>query len=224
MKSRYLILFLSIFILSAGLTEANAQSRKSRGKSKVDRAFDNDGNFIDKLWFGGMLTPSFNGNGEVNQFAVGFAPMVGYKITDKLSIGPRINLNYTHIRGTGFDGFNLETFRANLLSNSFAVFGRYKILPAIFAHVEFENQTLENYYVSQIQTIGGFFTQVARLDPSSKELLTEKTKRNNGYVGLGYTTTGGLLNSEISVLYNFLEDPNSIRLPFEFRFGLNYNF
>ena len=224
MKSRYLFLFLSIFILSAGLTEANAQSRKSRSKSKVDRAFDNDGNFIDKLWFGGIVTPSFSGNGETNQFALGIAPMVGYKISDKLSIGPRINLNYTHIRGTGYDGLNLSTFRANLLSNSFALFGRYKILPSIFAHVEFENQTLETYYVSPIVTNSGFIVQVARLDFNTKELLTEKLNRNNGYIGLGYTTTGGLLNSEISVLYNFLDDSNSVQIPIEFRFGLNYNF
>lgn len=223
MRTKHIIVLLSFFVLCFFSTDTYAQRGKPRksSKSSVDKAFENDGDLMSKLWFGGMVQPGFSGNANINQFVFGLTPMVGYKISDKLSVGPRIALNYTHIRGIGSPdfGFTVDNYRANLMSTSFALFGRYKIIPAIFAHVEYENQQNKFYY-----TLDTFIGAILAIDPITDEVLIEVERRSNAYVGLGYTTTGTIFNTEVTVLYNVLEDPNSIRIPISFRFGLNYNF
>ncbi len=226
MKFRYLIILLSVFALSLCSTETYAQRGKSKRKSSssVDKAFDRDGNIMEKLWFGGMVSPGFTGNNSINEFALGVSSMVGYKITDKLSIGPRISATYRHIRGNGFDGVNFTgPQRGNTVSTSYALFGRYKILPAIFAHVEYETTTTNFNPVYQFSSLFGseFFIAV---NSATGEVVKEREKRENAYVGLGYTTVGGILNTEFSVLYNVLDNSQSISIPIIFRFGLNYNF
>ena len=226
MKSKYLIILLSVFAISLCSNEAYAQRGKSkkRSNSSVDKAFDKDGNLMDRLWFGGMVSPGFSGNNSINEFAFGISPMVGYKITDKLSIGPRISATYRHLRGNGYDGFAFTgPQRGNTLSTSYGLFGRYKILPAIFAHVEYEASIANYNPVYQDLTIVGVQYYLA-VNAVTNEVLVERETRENAYVGLGYSSVGGILNTEFSVLYNVLDNSESISIPIVFRFGLNYNF
>ena len=227
MKLRITIILISFLTLSFIPTDASAQRGRSKKKSKssVDKAFDKDGDLLDKLWFGGMVSPGFSGNNSLNEFTFGISPMVGYKITNKLSIGPRISATYRHLRGNGsIDGFNITgPERGNTLSTSYALFGRYKILPAIFAHVEYERSVVNYNQVWVVPSIIG--TQYfLRVDSVTNETIKSRESRENAYVGLGYTSTGGILNTEISVLYNVLENSQSLSIPIVFRFGLNYNF
>ena len=223
MKSKFFIILLSIFALSICSTSMYAQRGKSKKKSRssVDKAFDKDGSLIDKLWFGGMVSPGYSGNNTLNQFTFGISPMVGYKITDKLSVGPRLAVTYRHLRGFGFDGFSFteDVRRGNTTSISYALFGRYKILPAIFAHVEYET-AIANYNPLYQFTPSLYLA----VNPVTNEVIVERETRNNAYLGLGYTSVGGNINTEFSVLYNVLDDNQSLRFPIIFRFGLNYNF
>lgn len=106
----------------------------------------------------------------------------------------RQRIGGTIIKGTFFD-----------LSG--AAFMRYKFLKVIFAHAEFE-------------VLRG---QDREYDIRSQSFLKKPYFDQNGYVGLGYNSMG-LIGSEIYILYNFLNDPNSIHLPFQVRAGLTYNF
>ena len=224
MKLRITIILISFLTLSFIPTDTSAQRGRSKKKSKssVDKAFDKDGDLMDKLWFGGMVSPGFSSNDQISEFAMGISPMVGYKISEKLSIGPRVSATYRHLRGLGYNGFSFtdDIKRGNTFSTSVALFGRYKILPAIFAHAEYE-KSITNY----TPVYRNFSNQIfLAVDPNTDEVLAEREIQNNAYVGLGYTSVGGILNTEISVLYNVLDNSQSLSIPIVFRFGLNYNF
>ena len=158
---------------------------------------------LSNWWFGASLGLDFNSNNNLSYFSLGLFPIAGYKITPDLSVGPRI-------------GFSMENYRqrigGTIIKGTFfdlsgAAFMRYKFLKVIFAHAEFE-------------VLRG---QDREYDIRSQSFLKKPYFDQNGYVGLGYNSMG-LIGSEIYILYNFLNDPNSIHLPFQVRAGLTYNF
>ncbi len=183
---------------------------KSSKKEKTDDYFDESGNFKRKLWFGGGVTFRFSGGQNLSIFEGGLSPMVGYKITDKLSVGPRVGFNYSRIKLVE----NNRIYIVEPLSLNGGVFARYKFLNMLFAHVEYERFSEESVDPNN----DGFI----ELDQDG-EIYTERIGSNNAYVGLGYTS-GGLIGYEIVLLYNVLEPQNSLQTPFSFRAGFTYKF
>lgn len=154
-------------------------------------------------WFGGQFTLGFSSNsfsGSLFQF--GIAPMLGYKFTPAFSAGPRISLVYNHLRTPNFQG-GAESY--NLFTWSAGVFSRVKIIPIIFAHVEYS-------YESQIR---GFDTAG---DP-------QRRNRGNVYAGLGYNqNSGSKAGYEILLLYRINQPDNLVESPWDIRVGFNFNF
>lgn len=155
---------------------------------------------IDKLWFGGNIGLGFNNSQNFRQFFIGLAPMVGYKITDAWSIGPRIDLSYTHIR-LETPGRGVE--KVNDFNVGAAVFTRYKVFTNFFAHVE-----------------TGIINIPSLVRDQAGNLITVDERRQTMLIGLGYTAGGG----EIVLLYDLNAPDDSVELPIDFRFGFNYNF
>ena len=169
----------------------------SQNSPNVDDLFEDDKKFTQKLWYGGGVNLGFQSFNGISQFLFGLSPMVGYKITDEFSMGPRAAVQYTYYK------INAET--AQPLSWAIGAFSRYKLFPSIFAHIEyeFEDRALAAY--------DGF------------ELSIFRQARNNFYAGGGYHSGNGLWGYELVVLYNFLEeDFNDI--PFIIRAGITYKF
>ena len=137
--------------------------------------------------------------------------MVGYKITPAISAGPRVGFLYQYVRGRATD----NTIRSvNLGSYSFGLFARAKFFRSLFAHVEY------GYEINAYPRITSFGELVLEDDKVAKYNLNDF----NFYAGLGYTS-GFPIGYEILVLYNFNHDfDNDPSLPFDLRFGLNYNF
>jgi len=158
--------------------------------------------FSDKLWYGGGVNLGISGSNGFNQFGLGVSPMVGYKFGEIFSAGPRVALNYTHIR---VRLFNNEIATANPLSWAAGVFGRAKVFRTIFAHVEYE---LEEQALAFI---------------SGNDLVIQRQQRNNTYIGAGYNS-GGIWASEIMLLYNVTPVITDLRSPFVVRFGFTYKF
>ena len=105
-----------------GATRAQTTSRTWRRR----RAASSSGSsFKDKLYFGGTVTLSFSG--DTNQ--IGFFPMVGYKITPKLSGGVEVGYEYV-----SYD----EPIDESTSNYGAGVFGRYRLTPKIYGHVEYE--------------------------------------------------------------------------------------
>lgn len=221
---KYVSLLL-IFTLAIGINTADAQKRKTKrqlreeaeaaakkneGKEKETKNMDDDdgdvtedyfddkGGFKHRLWYGGGFNLAFGGsNFGGSSMLIGISPMVGYKITDRISLGPRVSVDYQ------------EIFLANITNPRYlywgvGAFGRARFMESLFAHVEYAYES-----ISPLNDIAG---DVNNLDP------------HNFYIGGGYhTSSGGPFGYEILVLYNTTERDTN-RLPIDFRIGFTWNF
>lgn len=176
-------------ILVFGISDVEAQ-RETETNEKL----------IDKLWFGGNIGLGYSSSQYGSQFFIGLAPMVGYKITDEWSVGPRIDVSYTHIRQPTTSG-NPE--KLSFFNVGGALFTRYKVFNHFFAHLE-----------SGINNIPDLVRDQAG------NLIVVREQRLTALIGIGYSAGGG----EIVLLYDLNTPQNSLELPFDFRFGFNYNF
>lgn len=186
-------LIIGLFVFVSMPHTATAQSRSSKKNTEL----------ASKLWYGGGVGLGFQSFAQQSSFLFALFPMAGYKVTNSISVGPRIGLSYQYLKTRGFDG---RIYKFNPLELSGAVFSRAKLFNPIFAHVEFEvaNEKRPVYNAAGIPSIG-----------SSIE--------NNFYIGAGYNS-GGKVASEIYILYNVLEEESSLDVPFIIRGGITFNF
>jgi len=190
--------------------EGNAQ--KVVRSRQADKEPKSQSKFMEKLWYGGGFNLGLAGNGYQSYFSLGISPMVGYKIIDEFSMGPRVGLNYTFLKSYDQNGIIRN---ANLWDYSMGIFARYKVFRNFFAHAEGELLFQQNPLVDYT---GSFY-----YDPDKRKVSTVRTNYENLYLGIGYTS-GGEVATEISLLYNVLEAADSRNLPFYFRFGITYKF
>lgn len=191
---RFLTLIILCFIVITTVTQNTyAQTRSSKKNTELSS----------RLWYGGGLGLGFQSFSQQSSFLFALFPMAGYKITDAISIGPRIGLSYQYLKTRGFDN---RIYKFHPLELSGALFSRAKLFRPFFAHVEFEvaNEKRPVYDNAGIPSIG---TSI----------------ENNFYLGAGYNS-GGKFASEIYVLYNVMEDENTLDVPFVIRGGITYNF
>lgn len=232
MKKISLIGFMATFLLLLSFSDASAQRRQGKNepteeteqkddpqtpirttkpdnkKRKTDDYFDESGGFKHRLWYGGNFNLGFSGGNGQSVFVIGLTPMIGYKIIGGLSAGPRFGVTYTSYKGFDSRGFSTTL---GLTDFSAGPFLRYKVFKNFF--VQGEQEFLKTY----------------QEDPSGNILLGNDNKplrenRQNTYAGVGYSSGGGLLGYEISLMYNFTLPTNSFKQPFDIRFGFNYNF
>jgi len=174
-----------------------AQSRKTK-KDKTDY-------WKEKVWFGGGFNLGFNSsyyNGyQSNVFGIGVSPMAGHKFNSWLSVGPRISLDFTTAKFS--DGF--DTYSYNSLDYGVGLFSRMKFLTNWFVHFEYSwlNETIAYLYPGYLEK--------------------ERQWRDILLFGIGYTS-GGDIAYEVYVNYDFLEDPDSYRVPIVYRAGISFHF
>ena len=168
------------------------------GNVYSQRSSKKDTDFKQKLWYGGSVGLGFQSFASQSTFLFALYPMMGYKITETISFGPRLGASYRSIR-TRFNG---AVSKFNPVEISGAFFGRAKVLRQFFGHVEYE--------LANEKTVTSSSTISSRID-------------TNFYLGGGYNS-GGKVGSEIYILYNLLEDGNSLEVPFVIRAGLTVNF
>ena len=197
--------FLKLFTLTAILlinfnVEADAQrDRDKNNRNDTEDYFDESGVGSFRFWYGGGIGLNF-GSGvnrfgqQTSQFNFSISPMVGFKITPEFSIGPRVELTYFHLR-TG-DGNNVQ--KANFFNYGIGAFTRYKLFQQFFAHAEYQIE-------------------------SSKLDGINRRSTNNFFIGGGYTS-GGQLGYEVSILWNLIEEENSVDIPIDYRIAFTYNF
>lgn len=194
------------FALPVFMLLAITQSTAFGQRSDTDRYFDESQGFTHRLWYGGGIILNFLSNGTESAFTVGVSPLIGYKITDNFSVGPRFSLIYTNYRlQTGFD----QVTPTNLFDYGIGAFTRYKLFRSFFVHLE--------YGADSEELVNGY-------DSFNDELITSRAVRSNAYIGAGYNDGNNIWGYDIYLLYNTLAPENNLRQPIEFRFGLTYNF
>lgn len=160
--------------------------------------------FEDRLWYGAGFTGNFFGNGVTSNVQLGIAPMVGYKVTDNLSFGPRISALVSFYK-TQFVAGQVE--RINPLDWSVGLFGRYRIAREFFAQVEYA------------------FQNEAFIFTDASGLRVDREVNNAFYVGGGYAASlGRQLGLEMSLNYYLNQPFDDFRNPLNYRFGINYRF
>jgi len=195
----FTLLLLFTFIIGVSTADAQRSKKRKTKKDSTEDYFDESGGFAHRLWYGGGFNVQFGGNQFSSEMVLGISPMVGYKINNILSVGPRVSIDYYEIF---IDGSN-----PRYLLWGVGPFARGKFSETIFAQVEYE-----------IQGVSGLN------DASGRPQSNAVQNRENFYLGAGYQSSGGgLLGYEIMALYNFL-DNNERSIPITFRFGLNWNF
>ncbi len=190
MRRALQIIFAGMLVFSINSTAYSQRSNKK----------DND--FKQNLWYGGSIGLGFQSFASQSTFLFALFPMLGYKINETFSFGPRVGASYRHIRTRGFNG-SIEKF--NPVEFSGALFGRAKVLRQFFGHVEYELANEKN-----------------PINRNGTTVINARTD-TNFYLGAGYTS-GGKVASEIYILYNFLEDDNILDVPFVIRGGITVNF
>ena len=91
-------------------------------------------NIADKIYYGGTISLSFSNNYTM----IGAYPLIGYKLTPKLSLGVKGAYEYI------IDKRYASTYNANNFGLS--VFSRYRIIPPIYFHVEYAQMNYDLYY------------------------------------------------------------------------------
>ena len=91
----------------------------------------------DRIFYGGNLGLQF---GTIT--FIDASPLIGYRLTDKLSLGTGISYMYYREKFPGFQEFSTSIYGGRL-------FGRYIIYKNLFAHTEYEVLNLESFDINR---------------------------------------------------------------------------
>ena len=176
---------IGVAILSFCLISQDNLAQDYKAKTKEGN------NFKSKLFFGGGFGLQF---GSVT--LVELSPLIGYKLTPKLSAGISPTYKYYKYK----DSYTNNSYSAtNVFGGS--LFARYDIIQNVFAHVEYESL----FYNTKIA--GG---------------MTEMQQFNSFFVGGGYLQRiGGNSGMYFLVLWNLNDTPNSPYTNPVIRIGFN---
>lgn len=181
-------------------------SATAQRSDNTDRFFDESQGIKHRLWYGGGVALGFSGTNISSLFQFGLSPLIGFKITENISAGPRFSVLYSHYRqDIGFD----QVARANLFDYGVGAFARVKVVRGFFAHLEYGADYEE--FPTDLNSSGTVFN-------------TGRSLRNNGYIGVGYNDSVSVWGYDIYMLYNVLLPESSFRSPLDLRFGITYNF
>lgn len=121
MKTILLVVIFTAFSISSIIAQDSTQVAQTPKQSKK---------ISEKLYFGGSVGLSL---GSYTQ--VGLYPLIGYKVTPKLSAGLKFTYQYVN-----YSNYNYTT------SNyGGSIFARYRIIPLIYAHIEYEGINYDLY-------------------------------------------------------------------------------
>ncbi len=153
-----------------------------------------------------------------SSFEFGLAPNVAYRFGESFAVGFMLKSDYFYKKyrsqGVKFSAFDFGP----------TVFARYKplwswedatpFLRGIFLQAEYEKAYLTRAYENQFGE--------AILDVNGK-VEKAKLKEDFMYVGIGIAS-GYPFSTSVSIHYNVLDDADSYRFPFSYRFGFTYNY
>lgn len=148
MKSLYLViavLFLSS-IAFAQFTDTTQVEEPVKKESKFDKS---------KLYYGGYVNASFG-----DYTSVGLAPLVGYKLNPKLSIGGQFTYDYVKQKSDFYEDYESSSY-------SLSAFARYRLLPQLYGHIEYSQMNYELFdgereWVPFLYLGGGFSQPISR--------------------------------------------------------------
>ncbi len=205
--NRYLLLL--AFLLTSMLSYAQIREREARedlgyGSDRRAPAADEAGD----IWYGAGATLGFSATSFSSFFRIGISPIVGYKLNNFLSVGPRASLIYNRFH---YDETRVNPeITDNSITWSAGAFGRAKIYRGFFVHAEYS-------LLSEKQFV---------LDQQTGAPVSERRTRPIPFLGAGLNQGGGVgaTGFEILLLFRLSSREYINDAPYELRTGLNFNF
>jgi hypothetical protein len=162
-------------ILSACLISAlllfcgQAFAQKSHKKKKKEP------DFVSNLWYGGGLLLGFNGINNASIFSLGVSPMVGYKITPAISVGPRVEFILSSYKQIGYQATSLYDFDAGLFAREVSSFRGKSLMNGIRILTFLKTNTRFNDSTSVSAEAGTGVTDAQVLKSASFTILQSPT-------------------------------------------------
>ena len=136
--------------------------------------------FAGKMYFGGNFTFTIG-----SYTSIGIWPLVGYKVTPKLSFG--LQPGYEYVKYESY-GSNYETSNYGI-----SIFGRYRVIPQAYIHAEYASINYE-FWRPQV---GGDYESYREWVPFL-------------FLGAGFSQhIGGSTYAYVQVLFDVLQNKNS---------------
>ncbi|OYT13969.1 MAG: hypothetical protein B6I19_02405 [Bacteroidetes bacterium 4572_114] len=173
---RLLLLIAIGFLIGATSIAQTSDSTQTNPYVKKQKS-----SFASKLYFGGNLTLTFG-----SYTSIGIWPLVGYKVTPKLSFG--LQPGYEYLKYDNYYGGDYETS-----SYGIRIFGRYRVIPQAYVHAEYASIN----YEFQRPNIGGDYEDYREWVPFL-------------FLGAGFSQrVGGGTYAYVQVLFDVLQNENS---------------
>ena len=199
---RHFLLFLALLLAPV---VAFAQTPEEEADDDLDY-YNNRPQVVDRrgdspIWYGTGAQLGFAATSFQSNFLIGLSPIVGYKVNNFLSVGPRGSVTYNRFRDDRFD------FREGYVEWEFGGFARALIYRGFFAHAEYN-------LLNEVDIFG-----------NGNGLQTVRRTRAVPFLGGGIQQGGGPggVGFEVLILFR-LTQPDVINdSPFQFRTGINFN-
>lgn len=155
--------------------------------------------FADKLYYGGNFGLAFS----TNNYYFLLQPIVGYKLTEKFSVGVDPLFVYSSITAT--NPFNASTKKFSTTVIGPGLFVKYNLIENIFGYGEYQ----------------GISFSAPVYDVYKADFVNKDFWNNNLYLGGGYSSNGSGSGTYVMVLYNVLYDVNNTFYgrPYDIRIG-----
>lgn len=184
--TRLSVLFFLILMIQFGLSAQEADTTKvtnpesetqvNQEEVKKEKPPKQKSSFASKLYYGGNIGLSFG-----SYTMVGVYPLVGYKLTPKLSVG--VKIAYEYISDRRYD----QTYSYSNYGGS--LFARYRIVPPLYVHLEYAQMSYDLYSAD---------------GTSNREWVPFL------FAGAGYSQSiGGKAWVNVQVLFDLLQDEKS---------------
>jgi hypothetical protein len=125
---KIVFLFVSVLIFSMAGMAQDVDTTYVDDPLAKQSSFDKS-----KLYYGGYLNLSFG-----SYTVVGATPLVGYKVSPKLSVGTQFT--YEYVRDKRYTNDYEDS------NYGISVFSRYRLFPQLYTHVEFSEMNYKMYY------------------------------------------------------------------------------
>lgn len=143
-----------------------------------------------------------------SNFNFSISPALGYRVTDRLSIGPGISYAYNYYGVS--NGYGSNSTSSSISTSSFGakVFGQFMVIDNFFIHAEYESTRAQFLLVDQNNNYQGTVTRTVQTP----------------LAGIGYRSQiSNRAAADIVLLYNFQDNYNSIYPNPVIRFNFLFN-
>lgn len=190
MKKIFLLVFLSALFVAQAYAQDEVSGNQTQKRDmppppEEPKEPKQGPSFKDRVSFGGSIGLQFG-----SYTFIDVSPLMAYRFSPKLIGG--VGITYRYVSYDYRTSLGTQTFEDH--QYGWRVFGRYFVIPQLFAHIEYESLNL----TSQI-----------RLQPDGSGGFSEERSRswvNSAFVGAGYFQGAGKnAGVFVMVLYNLID-------------------